>query len=167
VTYGGFSQSKQMSNDIIVRKLDFDGEEKIRYAGRMLERTASSVVLEAFFSRERMELGYVTLKPGDRFVERFYADRWYNVFAVYDVDDGRLKGWYCNITRPALIADGQVSAVDLALDVWIAPDGSALVLDEDEFAALPLASEEKAAARAALDGLRSLAAARAGPFAAA
>ena len=149
---------------IIVRKLDTAGDEKIRYPGRVLERTASAVVLEAFFSRERMELGFVTLKPGDRFVEYFYADRWYNVFVIYDVDNGRLKGWYCNVTRPAIIADGQVSAVDLALDLWIAPDGSARVLDEDEFAALPLAPEETAAARAALDELRALAAAHAGPF---
>ena len=155
-----------MSNDIIVRKLDTAGDEKIRYPGRVLERTASAVVLEAFFSRERMELGFVTLKPGDRFVEYFYADRWYNVFVIYDVDNGRLKGWYCNVTRPAIIADGQVSAVDLALDLWIAPDGSARVLDEDEFAALPLAPGETAAARAALDELRALAAAHAGPFAA-
>src|SRR3990170_337555 len=105
-----------MSNDIIVRKLNLDEEEKIRYPGRVLGRTASAVVLEAFFSRERMELGFVTLKPGDRFVEHFYADRWYNVFVIYDVDNGRLKGRYCNVTRPAIIADGQVSAVDLALD---------------------------------------------------
>lgn len=154
------------SEAIIVRKLNLDEEEKIRYPGRVLERTASAVVLEAFFSRERMELGFVTLKPGDRFVEYFYADRWYNVFVIYDVDNGRLKGWYCNVTRPTIIADGQVSAVDLALDLWIAPDGSVLVLDEDEFAALPLAPEETAAARAALDELRALAAAHAGPFAA-
>ena len=153
-----------MSNDIIVRKLNLEGEEKINYPGRVLERTASAVVLEAFFSRERMELGYVTLKPGDRFVEYFYADRWYNVFVIYDVDDGRLKGWYCNITRPAIIAGGEVSAVDLELDLWIEPDGRAQVLDEDEFAALPLAPGEAAAARAALDELRALAAERAGPF---
>jgi hypothetical protein len=152
------------SEAVIVRKLNPYGEEKIRYPGRVLGRTASAVVLEAFFSRERMELGFVTLKPGDRFVEYFYADRWYNVFVIYDVDDGRLKGWYCNITRPAVIADGQVSAVDLELDLWIASDGSALVLDEDEFAALPLAPEEKATARAALDELRALADAHAGPF---
>jgi protein associated with RNAse G/E len=152
------------SEAIIVRKLNLDEEEKIRYQGRVLERTASAVVLEAFFSRERMELGFVTLKPGDRFVEYFYADRWYNVFVIYDVDNGRLKGWYCNVTRPAIIADGQVSAVDLALDLWIASDGSARVLDEDEFAALPLAPEETAAVRAALDELRALAAAPAGPF---
>jgi uncharacterized protein len=152
------------SDDIIVRKLGLAGEEKIRYAGRVLERTPGAVVLEAFFSRARMELDYVTLKPGDRFVEYFYADRWYNVFAIYDVDSGELKGWYCNITRPAVIADGEVSAVDLALDLWVAPDKSTLVLDEEEFAALPLAPSEAAAARAACDELRALAAGRAGPF---
>lgn len=153
------------SDSIVVHKLNLDGEEKLNYRGRVLERTPNAVVLEAFFTRERMALGYVTLKPGDRFVEYFYADRWYNVFVIYDGDDGQLKGWYCNVTRPAVIAGGQVSAVDLALDLWVAPDGSARVLDEDEFAALPLAPEEAAAARAAIGELRALAAEHAGPFA--
>jgi predicted RNA-binding protein associated with RNAse of E/G family len=152
------------SEAIIVRKLNPYGEEKIRYPGRVLERTASAVVLEAFFSRERMELGFVTLKPGDRFVEYFYADRWYNVFVIYDVDNGRLKGWYCNVTRPAIIADGQVSAVDLALDVWIMPDGSASVLDEEEFAQLQLNAEESAHAWAAVAEIRRLAQNGSGPF---
>ena len=60
--------------------------------------------LEAFFDRDDMELGYTVFKRGDRFVETYYDDRWYNVFAVYDRDDGGLMGWYCNICRPAVIS---------------------------------------------------------------
>ncbi len=159
---------------VTVYKLDLNGRVLIRYSGYVLERSPQAVVLEAAFSRERMDLGYVTLKPGDRFVEHFYADRWYNIFEVYDVDDGRLKGWYCNITRPALIQpaaepeDGlEVRAVDLALDYFRQPSGREFVLDEDEFAALPLSAGEVRAARAALAELQALAARRAGPFAAA
>lgn len=151
---------------ITVHKLDHTGMEKIAYTGEVLEQTENRVVLEARFGRERMELGYVTLTTGDRFVEYFYADRWYNVFAIYDAGDGAFKGWYCNITRPAHIDDADVYAEDLALDYFVQPAGKEFVLDEDEFAELPLAAEEVAAARAALQDLRALAARREGPFAA-
>jgi protein associated with RNAse G/E len=151
---------------ITVHKLDHTGAEKIAYTGKVLERIENMVVIEAYFARERMELDYVTLTTGDRFVEYFYSDRWYNVFAIYDATDGAFKGWYCNITRPARIDDADVYAEDLALDYFVQPSGREFVLDEDEFAGLPLAAEEAAAARAALQELRTLAARREGPFAA-
>ncbi len=150
---------------ITVHKLDHTGAEKIAYTGKVLERTENMVVLEAPFARERMELGYVTLTTGDRFVEYFYSDRWYNVFAIYDATDGAFKGWYCNITRPARIGDADVYAEDLALDYFVQPSGKEFVLDEDEFAELPLTADEVAAARAALQDLRVLAARHEGPFA--
>ena len=93
----------------------------------------------------------------DSDLETFYRDRWYNVFAVYDRDDGVLKGWYCNVTRPATITDAAVSSDDLALDVWVSPAGDVTVLDEDEFAALPLPPADRTAARAALAQLLALA----------
>ncbi|HAX69314.1 MAG TPA: DUF402 domain-containing protein, partial [Anaerolineae bacterium] len=74
----------------------------------------------------------------DRFVETFYTDKWYNIFEIYDRDDGRLKGWYCNITKPAVIEDGLVAYVDLALDLWVSADGSRKMLDEDELEELNL-----------------------------
>ena len=153
-----------MADEIVVHKLDHAGREKLSYSGRVLRRGESSVVVEAFFSRETMELNYVTLKPGDRFVERFYGDRWYNVFAIYDADNGAFKGWYCNVTRPAEISDGHVRAEDLELDMFVSPDGVITLLDEAEFEALGLSSEESASARAGLEELLRLARERDGPF---
>jgi len=150
---------------ITVHKLDHICKEKIAYTGEVIARNETRVVLEARFSRERMELGYVTLTPGDRFVEYFYSDRWYNVFVIYDAADGAFKGWYCNITRPARIEGGHIWAEDLALDYFVQPSGREFVLDEDEFAALRISAEETAAARAALAELQRLAARREGPFA--
>lgn len=122
-------------------------------------------MVEARFSRyERLDLGYAVFERGDRFVEHFYSDRWYNVFAVYARVGGRLKGWYCNVTRPAQIEDGHVRAVDLGLDVWVDPQGGALLLDEEEFAALPLEAEEVAQARAAVEEIRRLAREGKAPF---
>lgn len=151
---------------ITVHKLTFDGREAIAYSGRVLERGRSHVILEARFTRGTMELDYATLRRDDRFVEWFFADRWYNVFAIHDAGDDAFKGWYCNITRPARITETDLWAVDLALDLFVAPDGTQTVLDEDEFAQLELTPEDSANARAGLAELQRLAEERAGPFAA-
>jgi len=152
-------------SNVVVRKLDLAGNEVLAYEGRLVARTPTSATIEAFFSRyDRLEPGYTVFERGDRFVEFFFSDRWYNIFEVHAAGTDELRGWYCNITRPALIEEGRVSAVDLALDVWISPEGKTLVLDEEEFAALPLTPEEIVRARAALAELLALAAQRAGPF---
>ena len=123
------------------------------------------MTLRAVWDRARppLDLGYVLFEPGDQFTEHFYADRWYNIFEIRAAD-GRLKGWYCNVTRPARISDGEIAAEDLALDLWVAPDGAMRVLDEDEFVALPLTPTKREAARAALAELQALAACKAPPF---
>jgi len=155
-----------MSDEITVHKLNHMGEEVLGYLGRVLRRDERSVVLEAPFSGpEPRDLGYVTLRPGDRFVEYHYADRWYNVFAIFDSGDGSFKGWYCNLTRPAEISTDHVRAADLALDVFVSPSGEITLLDEDEFEALELEPHEADSARAGLAELLRLAEERAGPFA--
>ena len=154
---------------VIVDKLNLAGEVTVQWSGRVLRRSERELVLEAIFTHSARDLGYVRMGPGDRFVEHYYTDRWYNVFAIYDAADGRFKGWYCNITRPAEISGGRgagvrVRAVDLALDYFRQPGGREFILDEEEFAALPLDATEANAARAALNELRALAAAGQGPF---
>mgnify|MGYP001022759154 CR=1 FL=1 len=155
--------------DLIIRKLDPGGREIFRYpADRVLARTDSAITVEAIFTRyERLELGYTTFERGDQFIEHFYSDRWYNVFEIRAVGDGHLRGWYCNIARPAEITEDGVAQVDLALDVWVWPDGSALVLDEDEFAALNLGGAEAEAARSAVSEIQDLARRKVPPFASA
>ena len=149
---------------ITVRKLNLRGEQTWSYSGVVLKRGASYIQLEARFSRETMDLGYTVLQTGDRFVEWFFADRWYNIFEVHAVHDDGVRGWYCNIARPAVIEDDAVSAVDLALDVWIGADGSIVVLDEDEFAALDLSEPDRQAALSALDEVSRMARDRRRPF---
>lgn len=151
--------------DIVIRKFNLAGEETYRWPGAVLARTETSVTVKANFTRAaRLELGYTTLEQGDRFVEHFYADRWYNVYEIYAVGTGTLRGWYCNITRPAQISEAELIQVDLALDVWVNPDGTSLMLDEDEFAALPLSATERHAAQAAAAELQTLAKQGAWPF---
>jgi hypothetical protein len=81
----------------------------------------------------------IQLKRADRFVELFYTDRWYNIFEIHDRDTDALKGWYCNISQPAVFESDEVlSFIDLALDLWVTPDGNQIILDEDEFKDLNL-----------------------------
>ena len=96
----------------------------------------------------------ILLGQGDPFVEIYFNDRWYNIYEIHDKADGRIKGWYCNITLPAEFGQDSISYVDLALDLLVYPDGQMLVLDEDEFAELNLDKTRQAQARRALDELQ-------------
>lgn len=145
-----------MNEPITVLKKNLAGEVAWKYNGHVLRRESNAVILEAFFNRPDMLFMDVVFKENDRFVETFYADHWYNIFEIHDRDDGEIKGWYCNVGRPAVIADETVSYVDLALDLWVAADGKQTVLDKDEFDALPLDTEDCEMALGALSELQAL-----------
>lgn len=152
-----------MSYTIIKR--DQHGTEKLRYDGEIVERGETWVCVRAIFQFSDRDLGYMTMNRGDVFTEWFYADRWYNVFRVEDGATGALKGWYCNMTRPAEIGAASLAADDLALDVFVHPvDRSLLVLDEDEYNTLDLTESERSAVAAALDDIRQRAEAQEPPF---
>ena len=136
-----------------VIKLNTLREETWRYRGRILENSASSLLIEAFFNRADLTFHGITLRENDRFIERYYMDRWYNIFEIHDREDDHLKGWYCNITEPAEFMEGKIAYVDLALDVLVYPDENYLVLDRDEFDALPLDQSTIENAMKALDEL--------------
>jgi uncharacterized protein len=135
-------------------KRNLAGEVTWQYEGRVLERRATCVTLEAFFNRDDMPFMDVVLKRDDRFVESFFSDRWYNVFEIYDRDDQKFKGWYCNVGYPAVIEKDTVSYIDLALDLWVAADGAQTVLDEDEFLGLPMDVMTRGHALSALEELK-------------
>jgi uncharacterized protein len=141
---------------IKVQKKNLAGEVMLEYEGHELRRDENSTTLEALFTRDDMPFMDVVFKKGDRFVEYYYSDRWYNIFAIYDRENGGLKGWYCNIGMPAVIEDGIVSYVDLALDLWVSADGKQSVLDEDEFDALDLNQALRDSALKGLDELKEL-----------
>ena len=124
-----------------------------QYEGVVLRREENAVTLKALFNRDDMPFMDITLKRNDRFVETFYSDRWYNIFEIYDRDDDKFKGWYCNICKPAIIEDDFISYVDLALDLWVSANGEQTVLDEDELEELDLDDELK---QKVYDGLKDL-----------
>jgi hypothetical protein len=143
-----------MREKIVVDKLSPQGKLKWRYEGEVIERGEGWLRLEALFDREDIPFMGVTLKRSDCFVETYYSDRWYNVFEIHDRDNDVLKGWYCNITRPAAFVDGRVEYVDLFLDLWVSASGAQTVLDEDEFLAADLDEETRHAAHTELNELQ-------------
>lgn len=145
-----------MNKSMVVIKRNTAREETWRYTGKVLELRPNAVLLQASFNRDDISFHGMLLGKGDRFVEIFYTDRWYNIFEIHDRADDMLKGWYCNICLPAEIEDGQVAYVDLAIDLLVYPDGRQLVLDEDEFAALDLDEDTRIRAREALGELQAL-----------
>ena len=135
---------------ISVLKLDVEGRETWRYEAKVLKVTERAVLLVAGFNRPEMMFHGILLGEGDPFIEIYYADRWYNLYEIHDKGDGRIKGWYCNISLPAEFGPDTVSYVDLALDLLVYPDGRMQVLDEDEFAALELDETRRENARRVL-----------------
>lgn len=145
-----------MSREVTVIKQNTEGVETWRYTGRVLESTEHSILIEAFFNRVDLPFHEIVLAKGDRFIEKYFDNRWYNIFEIHDYRTDTLKGWYCNVTRPAVITENQIRYVDLALDLLVYPDGRQLVLDEDEFEALDLDLEDHKQSLRALAELKTL-----------
>ena len=150
---------------VTVVKLGPRREEQTRYSGTFQSRTATAAVVSASWTRSDYDLGYTRFETGDHFVEYYYTDRWFNIFAIASAT-GQRKGWYCNIAEPATIDDEYITQVDLLLDLWIDPQGGLLVLDQEEFERDPLLSaEQRSGALQGLEDLLQLVRVRQGPFA--
>lgn len=132
------------------------GEEVWRYSGTVIESTNNALLLEAFFNRPDLPFHGLILREGDRFLEVYFIDRWYNIFEIHDRETDELKCWYCNVTSPTMVNGGIVAYRDLALDLLVYPDGSQLVLDEDEFAEMDVPEEEQVNATTALEEIKLL-----------
>lgn len=141
---------------IKVQKRSPAGELMYEYEGKVLHRDEHSIVLEALFDRADMPFMDVVFKTGDVFIEYYYTDRWYNIFTIMDREDGNIKGWYCNIGKPAIVEDGIISYVDLALDLWVSKTGKQTVLDEDEFETLDIDANTRKKALASLEELKEV-----------
>lgn len=135
----------------------------VEYPGVLLRHSATEVLVHARWQQPELVLPYVTFCPGDHFFEHYSRRWWLNVHEVRGAD-GRLKGWYCNSCRPMRLADGVLESEDLELDLFVTPERAQLVLDEAEFAALPLEPAERALALAHFAQLRRWAAGGAPPF---
>lgn len=137
-------------------KNDYLGNNVWEYGGEILEQTTSAFLIQAYFNRSDLFFNGISLREGDCFLELYPLNKWFNIFEIHDKDDNSLKGWYCNVTRPAQIAEDQISYDDLALDLLVYPDRKMLLLDEDEFLELSLSSTETKHAENGLHQLQNI-----------
>jgi len=126
------------------------------YQARVVSYSPEKVIVEAFFNLDDKLFPGVVFRRGDRFLETYYSQRWYNVFEIHDVDSGELKGWYCNVAQPAVFDRNAIWFVDLELDLLVYPDRTWLVLDEDEFDAAQMPEQLRNGAILALEALKKL-----------
>lgn len=146
-------KTNEAGTRIKVQKKNPAGEVAYEYEGVLLSWDENVITLEALFDRDDMPFQDVVFKKGDRFLEYYYFDRWYNIFEIYDRDDGEIKGWYCNVGMPVEMEGRVISYIDLALDLWVSVNGDQTVLDKDEFENLELNDEMRSGA---LNGLKEL-----------
>ncbi|MEV7892294.1 DUF402 domain-containing protein [Streptomyces sp. NPDC002817] len=133
------------------------GRTKIRYPAELVGDDGNHITVRAAWAGEGVrDFGFVRFEPGDVFTEHYWRDRWYAVKEVR-AGDGTLKGWYCDVTRPAARSGAELVVEDLDLDLWRSADGTdVLRLDEDEFAESGLAERDPEAAGSAMTALDEL-----------
>ncbi|MEU9014000.1 DUF402 domain-containing protein [Streptomyces sp. NPDC048479] len=135
------------------------GRTKIRYPAELVEDNGDRITVRAPWAGAgagTRDFGFVRFEPGDVFTEYYWRTRWYAVKEVR-AGDGTLKGWYCDITRPAVLDGGELVVEDLDLDLWVSADlSSVLRLDEDEFEESGLAARDPEAADRAVRALDEL-----------
>jgi predicted RNA-binding protein associated with RNAse of E/G family len=99
---------------------------------RLIKDTPTLIISEFRFDMKKPFLvdGKVAIIPGDHGLLFEYL-RGYEIIAV--AHQGILTGYYLNINLPfERVPDGYVIK-DLFLDIWVWPDGTYHILDDDEF----------------------------------
>jgi hypothetical protein len=141
---------------ITIIKKDHSGNEVWEYTGRLVERLENKIVVEAYFDRDETIVDRLVIQKGDKFIETYFLDKWFNIYEIQDPQNASIKAWYCNISFPAQLIKNSVIFRDLALDLLVYPDGRQIVLDMDEFNSLALNMQVRSKALHALEQLQEL-----------
>ncbi|HKZ43442.1 MAG TPA: DUF402 domain-containing protein [Anaerolineales bacterium] len=139
---------------ITIIKRDAHGKVRWQYGGSLLSLSDREIVIEAFFDRDSTVEGNIIINKGDRFVETYYTDQWYDILEIHDRDDDHIKGWYCDIGFPVKQpSDDCLYFDDLELDLLVNADGEQMVLDMERFESLDIDPETR---EKALTGLKQV-----------
>lgn len=123
-------------------KLRPDGSVATQYTVVEVAAPEGWIAARADWTYSRVDVGPFAFEPGDVLLEYFALDRPYNAFATFRNEE--FIGWYCNVTYPARLTDREIIWHDLWVDVLVTPDGSVLVLDEDELQEAGVAERDPA-----------------------
>jgi len=139
---------------IKIIKQDYLGRDVWQYSGTLVEVNETKIVIEAYFDREDTPVDKMVIRQGDKFIETYYSNQWFNIYEIQDQRSGNVKAWYCNISYPAEISKDSVVFRDLVLDLLVYPDGTQVVLDMDEFEVLSITGDLRQQALQALEQLQ-------------
>lgn len=102
-------------------------------------RVGHRTVLHHRFSFYRPRTVEVRTESGVRQLQRtgaeqwFFPDRWFSLLR-FTTDDDLTVGYYVNFSLPLKeLRTNYYQDLDLELDLWLDPDGTATELDRDEF----------------------------------
>jgi predicted RNA-binding protein associated with RNAse of E/G family len=87
----------------------------------------------AFRSEKEGRIQDIIIPQGSTTIAHYWADRGYVLWRMSG-PDGTLIGTLFHICKDVTITDQYVRYLDLIVDIWIAPDGTTRILDEDELA---------------------------------
>lgn len=139
---------------IMIIKQDYLGHDVWQYSGTLVEIDDNKIVIEAYFDREDTPVDKIVIRQGDKFIETYFSNQWFNIYEIQDQRSGNVKAWYCNISYPAEISSDSVVFRDLVLDLLVFPDETQVVLDMDEFEALSITGDLRQQALQALEQLQ-------------
>ncbi len=122
---------------LTVHKGDDAGREVTVYRGTVAALDGQRIAVATQWDRATADMGLFAFQNGDHLLETYYFSRWWNAYELRSAA-GRLRGWYCNIARPARLQGHDMYWDDLALDLLVSPTGEVWVRDEDEYAELHL-----------------------------
>lgn len=141
------------------------GNRRTTFRARLLQADRECVVFThvAHPSKPLYYGGHPVIESGYTVVWFLFQRESYDVGCFYR-PDGTWTGYYVDILEPVHWRGSRspriAPLVDLALDIWIPPDGSYQVLDEDEFASFvrsdDLTSSQAIHARTTLTSVVSL-----------
>jgi predicted RNA-binding protein associated with RNAse of E/G family len=128
--------------DRVVGEVVFDfirpPDRRVTFRSFLLSATDEVIVTahESAPSKPVEYRGQVVLDHGYWGVWFVFKDRPFDVARVYR-PDGTWTGYYVDVLEPVQWDGSDANTlqpiVDLFLDIWVAPDGGHVVLDEDEF----------------------------------
>ena len=119
---------------ITVNSRKLDGSIARHWNCRLIKVTGTLIEARGVFPDDidHTELGVI--RRGTTSYEYFWTDRWYNVFR-FDDPDGTLRGFYCNICKPAEFDGRVIDYIDLDIDILVEPDLTYRLVDIEEYRA--------------------------------
>ena len=111
----------------VKRNLDKPDQE---FLCHLLHREMGYVVLD-YTTEQPYMAGDTVIPSGSRTVGHYWTGAGYVLWEMFG-PEGDLLGYYIHFCRGPIVEDDRVEYTDLILDLWVDPDGTETVLDEDE-----------------------------------